>query len=94
MPAGRTSVRAASLFSSASFRECLEAARQEFRFVIVQAPSMDEFVEASLVATSTDGLVLVAESGTDTRSQLSALCSELASLRVKIVGALLHGQDA
>jgi Mrp family chromosome partitioning ATPase len=94
MPAGRTSGRAASLFSSASFRECLAAARQEFRFVIVQGPSMDEFVEASLVATSTDGLVLVAESGADTRSQLSALRSELASLRVKIVGALLHGRDA
>jgi polysaccharide biosynthesis transport protein len=94
MPAGRTNVRAASLFSSASFRECLGTARQEFRFVIVEAPSMDEFVEASLVATSMDGLVLVSEAGTDTRSQLSALRSELASLRVKILGVLLHGQDA
>jgi capsular exopolysaccharide synthesis family protein len=89
MPAGISSGKGAAVFASSTFRTCLEAVSSNYCIVVFRVPPMHDSVEALLIAACTDGVILVIDSASATRTRLTALRAELASVRTNILGALL-----
>jgi Mrp family chromosome partitioning ATPase len=89
LPAGNLR-RDSSLFASTDFSDLLECQlRPRFRFIIINSAPFSQFVDASLVASRADGVVITLTSGQHSRSELLDLRNELESLKAKIFGTVL-----
>jgi Mrp family chromosome partitioning ATPase len=68
---------------------CLEL-RQEFDFVIVDAPPMTRYADAIALGQLSDGVVLILEGGATRREAARRAVENLRSSRVPILGAVLN----
>jgi Mrp family chromosome partitioning ATPase len=68
---------------------CLEL-RQEFDFVIVDAPPMTRYADAIALGQLSDGIVLILEGGATRREAARTAVENLRSSRVPVLGAVLN----
>ncbi len=84
------STRDSALLISAEFSFLLERQlRPRSRFIIVTSAPFGQFVDANLIASRVDGVVITMTAGRHRRSELLDLQSELEGLKSKIVGVVL-----
>jgi Mrp family chromosome partitioning ATPase len=89
LPAG-VSKPDSSIFISTDFSDLLECQlRPRFRFIIFNSAPFSQFVDASLIASRADGVVITLTSGRHGRTELLNLKNELESLKAKIFGTVL-----
>jgi Mrp family chromosome partitioning ATPase len=89
LPAGNSRPDS-SLFASTDFSDLLECQlRPRFRFIILNSAPFSQFVDASLIASRADGVVITLTSGRHSRTELLDLKNELESLKAKIFGTVL-----
>ena len=91
--AGPSSRRAADLVGS-ELTELLEAASAEYDLVILDTPPLLGFSEPMQMATSVDGVLVVALAGETNRKALGTAVKTLMRLRANLLGVVLNGVSA
>jgi capsular exopolysaccharide synthesis family protein len=89
LPAGPPSRRAADLVG-AELTTLIEDACTEYDLVILDSPPLLGFPEPLQMASSVDGVIVVALAGRTNRKALSATVNTLKRLRANVVGVVLN----
>ncbi|MBX9603859.1 MAG: polysaccharide biosynthesis tyrosine autokinase [Bryobacteraceae bacterium] len=89
LPAGPPSRRASDLIGG-SLVELLEDAASCYDLVILDAPPLLGFAEPLQMATSVDGVVIVARAGQTSRKSLASVVETLNRMRTHVVGLVLN----
>jgi Mrp family chromosome partitioning ATPase len=89
VPAGLDRAGVAAWRTGAAFSELIRSVRSRYRYVIVDAPSLVESAEASIIAAESDAVVLVVGAGAHSRTALADLRREVQGLGTRLLGAVL-----
>ena len=89
LPAGPSTRRASDLIGM-GLPELVEEATREYDLVVLDAPPLLGFAEPLQMATTVDGVIVVARAGVTSRKSLSAVIATLARLRANLVGVVLN----
>jgi receptor protein-tyrosine kinase len=90
LSAGTLAADSAGLLTSEYLGDRLDELRQEFEFVIIDAPPLTRYSDAIALGQHTDGLVLVIEANATRREAASAVATTLRSMNVPILAAVLN----
>ncbi len=89
LPAGPTPPNPPSLLSSGRMREVMGELRERHSLVIVDSPPVAHLADASILASISDGIVLVARVGVTNRADLPAAAANLRHSPTPIVGTIV-----
>jgi polysaccharide biosynthesis transport protein len=93
LTAGPTPPAPGRLLSSNKMRQFIDQLRQDYDFIICDAPPVLGFADAKLTAAHTDGLMLVVGLGKTDRSSLSQIMDELrSSSHAPVLGIIANGE--
>jgi capsular exopolysaccharide synthesis family protein len=91
LPGGEARTDVAELISGPKFREILRQAREMFDYIIIDAPPLGIFTDATVLINHADGAMLVVRAG---RTKYSAVDRILESLpRERMLGVVLNQSD-
>jgi capsular exopolysaccharide synthesis family protein len=90
LSSGTLAADSASLLNSDNLRGRLIELRQEFGFVIIDAPPLTRYSDAIVLGQLSDGLVLVIEADSTRREAASVATKTLQSSQVSILAAVLN----
>ena len=90
LSSGTLAVDSPSLLASEQLRRCIAELRQEFDFVIVDAPPLNRYSDGIVLGQLSDGLVLVIEANTTRREAVAAITQSLQAAKVPILAAVLN----
>lgn len=77
------------LLGSDAMRDLIDQLRKRFRTVVIDAPPLLPFTDAALLASWTDGALLVVESGTTTAEQIDTAIRRLQTVGARTAGVVL-----
>ena len=89
LPAGPTPPNPPSLLSSGRMRELVGELRQQHNLVIVDAPPVAHLADASILASISDGVVLVTRVGVTNRADLPAAAANLRHSPTPLIGTIV-----
>lgn len=92
LPAGMASRRASDLVG-AMMIDILDDAANDYDLILVDAPPLLGFAEALQIATSVDGVVVLAKAGQTSRKAIASVLATLRRLRAHTVGLVLNEVD-
>jgi succinoglycan biosynthesis transport protein ExoP len=92
LPAGTASRRASDLVGPMMI-DILDEAAKEYDMVFVDAPPLLGFAEAMQVASAVDAVVVIARTGTTSRSAVATVLATLKRLRADVIGLVLNEMD-
>jgi polysaccharide biosynthesis transport protein len=81
---------AANLLSSTRMRVLLEELRDQFDIIVLDTPPVLATADAGIVASLTDGVLLVVRAGTTDRNAAQRACQQLANVGARVVGTVLN----
>ena len=90
IPAGPVPSNPAELLESASMTKLLESSKERFDVVIIDTPSVNAYSEALVVASKSDGVVLVMKAGKLKNEMALKAKASLDYGHAKIIGAVLN----
>ncbi len=90
LSSGVLSNDSANLLTSSRVVERLTELRQEFDFVILDAPPLSRYSDAVLLAQISDGIVVVVEAASTRREEASTVMMNLRSANIPVLGAVLN----
>jgi capsular exopolysaccharide synthesis family protein len=88
--AGQIPPNPSELLGSPAMREALQELSEKFDYVLLDAPPMLPVTDAAVLATISDGAVLVVGSGLVTRDQLATAIEGLDKVNARILGTVLN----
>lgn len=80
----------AELLGARSMRDLVERLAETYDFVLLDAPPLLPVTDAAILATQTDGAVVVIRSGRTRREQVRIAISSLRSVEAHVLGAVLN----
>jgi capsular exopolysaccharide synthesis family protein len=89
----RSSINAADLFSSESFRSLIETARAEYDYIIIDTPPVLVVPDARVIANQADAVVYVVRWDHTTKSQVEEGLRQFRSVNVPVTGLVLSQVD-
>ena len=92
MPAGSSASETAGLFASDRWRQRMLELRDEFDYVLVDAPPITPYVDAILLGQMSDGLILVLEAHSTRRESARKAKETVESSNVRLLGAILNNR--
>jgi protein-tyrosine kinase len=91
LPGGEARLDVAELISGPKFKEILRQAREMFDFIIIDAPPLAVFTDATVLINHADGAILVVRAG---RTRYSAVDRVLEALpRERMLGVVLNDSE-
>lgn len=90
LSSGSVSLNSPGLLSSGRLHDRMIELREAFDFVIIDAPPLNLYSDAIAVGQTSDGLVLILEAESTRRETASAVASNLRSVKVPILAAVLN----
>lgn len=90
LSSGTLAADSSNLLTSEYLSEKLEELRQDFKFVIIDAPPLTLYSDAIVLGQHSDGLVLVLEANRTRREAASAVAANLRTAGVPILAAVLN----
>ena len=90
LPCGENRSMPASLFESSRFDTFLKNAREQFEYVIMDAPPVPSFSESRIICAKVDGVVLVVGSGKTRRQVALRAKKEIEDAGGKVLGLVLN----
>ena len=81
----------AELLASERFARLMDQLREQFDYVLIDAPPVLLVTDPLLLASSVDGIVLVVRSGVTTKNVMKRLRTVLQKPNVKALGYVLNG---
>jgi Mrp family chromosome partitioning ATPase len=64
--------------------------REQFDIIVLDTPPVLATADASIVASLTDGVLLVVRAGTTDRNAAQRACQQLANVGARVVGTVLN----
>jgi capsular exopolysaccharide synthesis family protein len=92
LPAGPMPPNPPGLFSSEATRELLDSLRDRYSLVLVDSPPVAHLADASILASISDGVIVVARVGVTLRSDLPAAMAALRQVPTPVVGVVVLEQ--
>lgn len=89
LPAGPIPPNPPSLLASAQMRDVLDDLRTQFALVLIDSPPVAHLADASILASHSDGVIVVARVGVTDRSDLVDAAATLRHSPVPVVGAVV-----
>lgn len=93
VPAGPLSPDPTSLLNSETFKEFMEKVREDFDFVIVDAPPVGLVIDAAIIGKYCDGAIVVIQQGTVRRNFVQGVVKQLRRGNIRVLGAVLNKVD-
>jgi len=90
LPCGRHRSTPAALFESGQFDAFLKSARDQFEYVIMDAPPVPRFSESRIICAKADGVILVVGSGKTRRQVALRAKKEIEDAGGKVLGLVLN----
>jgi tyrosine-protein kinase Etk/Wzc len=87
---GALPVNAANLLSGTRMRVLLGELREQFDIIVLDTPPVLATADASIVASLTDGVLLVVRAGTTDRNAAQRAYQQLANVGARVVGTVLN----
>jgi Mrp family chromosome partitioning ATPase len=78
-----------ALFLSDQFRELLNQVKQQYRFVLIDTPPLLEFPDSAVLASLTDGVVLLVSAGKRGKSDIIEVKRVLDAVKARLFGYVL-----
>ena len=91
--AGPLSPDPTSLLDSEQFKKFIDKVREDFDYVIIDAPPLGVVIDAVIIGKYTDGAVIVIEQGVIKRKIVQDVIKQLKRGEVRILGAVLNKVD-
>ena len=89
VPSGPTPPNPSSLLATGRMRELLDDLRERHSLILIDSPPVANLADASILASFSDGVVLVARVGVTQRANLEAAVANLRHSPTPIVGSIL-----
>jgi capsular exopolysaccharide synthesis family protein len=89
LPAGPMPPNPPSLLSSVRMREVLAELRERYGLILIDSPPVAHLADASILASVSDGVIVVARVGVTNRSDLPAAAANLRQVPTPIVGVVV-----
>jgi capsular exopolysaccharide synthesis family protein len=87
---GALPVNAANLLSGTRMRVLLGELQEQFDIIVLDTPPVLATADASIVASLTDGVLLVVRAGTTDRNAAQRAYQQLANVGARVVGTVLN----
>jgi tyrosine-protein kinase Etk/Wzc len=87
---GALPVNASNLLSGTRMRVLLRELQEQFDIIVLDTPPVLATADASIVASLTDGVLLVVRAGTTDRNAAQRACQQLANVGARVVGPVLN----
>jgi capsular exopolysaccharide synthesis family protein len=91
--AGPLSPDPTSLLDSDQFQKFIDKVREDYDYVIIDAPPLGVVIDAAIIGKYCDGAVLVIEQGVIKRKVVQDVIKQLKRSKVRILGAVLNKVD-
>ena len=91
--AGPLSPDPTSLLDSDQFQKFIDKVREDYDYVIIDAPPLGVVIDAAIIGKYCDGAVLVIEQGVIKRKVVQDVIKQLKRVKVRILGAVLNKVD-
>ena len=91
--AGPLSPDPTSLLDSDQFQKFIDKVREDYDYVIIDAPPLGVVINAAIIGKYCDGAVLVIEQGVIKRKVVQDVIKQLKRGKVRILGAVLNKVD-
>lgn len=86
--AGKISGNPAKLLSSFRFKEMIDKAKRDFKYIIIDTPPVIPLVDVNIYSTYVDGILLIIRAGKTPRSLVKKAISSIPS--EKVIGTILN----
>jgi capsular exopolysaccharide synthesis family protein len=93
LPAGKTPERPAEILQSGKMRRLLDELRDSADFVLLDCPPILPVADSLELAPLVDAVLFVADARSTTRQAVIQARTQLAHMRVRVMGAVLNGVD-
>lgn len=93
LPGGQVINNPSEVLGSLRFKDFLEQVSKMFELVILDTPPVLPFTDAAVLATMTDGVLVVVSAGATDRRLSQAAVSQLRSVGARVVGSVLNRFD-
>jgi len=90
LPCGRNHSSPLGIFESPKFDQFLKEAREQFNYVILDAPPIPSFSEARVICPKVDGVVLVVGAGKTRRQVAQKAKKDLEEAGGKVLGIVMN----
>jgi tyrosine-protein kinase Etk/Wzc len=90
LPCGALPSNAANLLSGTRMRVLLQDLREQYDIIVLDTPPVLATADAGIVASRTDGVLLVVRAGTTDRNAAQRACQQLANVGARVVGTVLN----
>lgn len=90
VPAGPHTLDPTNLLDSDTFRKFIETIKEEFDYIILDAPPLGLVMDAAIIGQCTDGALLVIEQGKIKRKLVQNVIKQLNRSNIRILGAVLN----
>jgi tyrosine-protein kinase Etk/Wzc len=90
LPCGALPSNAANLLSSTRMRVLLQELEEQFDIIVLDTPPVLATADAGIVASLTDGVLLVVRAGTTDRNAAQRAYQQLANVGARVVGTVLN----
>jgi capsular exopolysaccharide synthesis family protein len=90
LPSGSSPPNPSELLSSRQMKDLLGSLRQRFNVVIVDAPPLLPVTDGAIIATASDGAILVVRWGKTTREQLAAATAAITQVDGVVLGTVMN----
>jgi Mrp family chromosome partitioning ATPase len=87
---GALPVNAANLLSGTRMRVLLRELQEQFDIIVLDTPPVLATADASIVASLTDGVLLVVRAGTTDKNAAQRAFQQLANVGARVVGTVLN----
>ena len=91
--AGPVSPNPTELLSGDLFADLIGMAREEYDYVIIDAPPLGSVIDAALIARHVDGTIIVVESGAISYKMVQHVKEQLEKGECRILGVVLNKVD-
>jgi capsular exopolysaccharide synthesis family protein len=91
---GTTPGNILDIIDSANWKELMENLKSEFDMIIFDAPPVLLFVDSVMLATHSDGVVLVYKAGKIARGALKRAKDQITGVKARMIGVVLNGVRA
>lgn len=91
--AGPLSPDPTSLLDSKLFEEFIESVREEYDYIIIDAPPLGLVIDAVIIGKYSDGVILVIEQGVIKKKIVQDVIKQLKRGGIRILGAVLNKVD-
>lgn len=90
LPCGNDDYNPIELMCSPKFSELMTGIRKDYDFVLFDTPALSSVIDGALVASITDGVILVAQMGTTKVTALHSAKEQLEKANANILGVVIN----